>query len=114
MSSRSDIGIAIKRSLLAKIAESKPNILQWLEAESDEQLIHDQGTCYIFRNYSWPPCGNTKIDNLYVALDDHDHDFLIVEVYHNYSFDESEFDAGEWISNPWKLHKEIVVSLYYE
>ncbi len=116
MSTRSDVGVAITATLLTKIRGKGPKVIKFLEEESDEKLVHKQGVLFLFRDYKWLRLHPfSQIDALYNALEVQSpcgSDYLIVEACHDYPVQDDA--TGEWLDNPWRLHQELAVSVYYE
>jgi hypothetical protein len=117
MGIRSDVGVALKKSLFSELGEKHPGVIRWLEGMCDDRDIgeDDGGLLYIFRSIKWYRNDYEDIVSLYSALDDCDPDHSnhkIVEACHDYPNSE-EGDSGSWDDNPWNLCRNIEVTLSY-
>jgi hypothetical protein len=112
MSSRSDVGVAIKAEALKHLRHKSPKVVDWLEETSDEINKQDEGTLFMFFDIKWPLRGmNPDIDAFYSIQWS---DFLIVEACFDYPEKDGENDIGLWHDNPWNLRKEVSVNVLYE
>lgn len=113
MSTRSDVGLAIKTEAFDSLPESVKAFL----ADTDffeTKLINDEGRLFHATCIKWcdfaPP-----ISDLYAALGDLDElDFMILEGCHDYP-DSLDGCRGDWMDNPWGLKRNVAVTVeYYE
>ena len=119
MSSRSDVGIAIKKELLISLS---PSIHGFLSEVAEEKHEREEGMLFVCRDVSWSQM-NPAIKELYKELVNcepsvstgvtDDGGYRIVEACFDYP-DSDENDQGGWLDNPWKLGKYVSVSLAFD
>ena len=111
MSTRSDVGLAIKTEAF----EALPASVKAFLAETDffdTKLEHEEGRLFHVQCIKWddfaPP-----ISDLYAALKELDgEDFIIIEACHDYP-DSENGDRGDWVDNPWGLEQVTTTSVEF-
>jgi hypothetical protein len=109
MSTRSDVGLAIKNEAF----DSLPDSVKAFLADTDffeTKLSDDEGRLFHVTCIKWcdfePP-----ISDLYGALDKlEEDDFMILEGCHDYP-DSDDGCRGVWDDNPWGLTRNVSVSV---
>lgn len=116
MSTRSSVGIALKSDLWNHLVVHHPDVVKWLDHDSDRRMDHPDGVFFHFDYYKWHLVGpsNWIGSKLYEAVKDREEDYLIQEACHDYPTLDSDGDAGSWVQNPWRLAKCLSVSLTFE
>jgi hypothetical protein len=110
MSIRSDVGVAVKKELLAKLNKASRKFLK----TASEHCDHKKGTLFIFRDYNHWGQSDAKVRSLSDDLDRGEvNNLLVVEACPEYP-ENDENDWGGWDDNPWNLRKEVSVSLAFE
>jgi hypothetical protein len=110
MSILSDVGVALKSSLVDKLPKS---ILDFLTQESSDVWTDDVGKLYILKSIRWNK-DDDQILELYDFLGHQRYDeYKIQEACFDYP-DSNENDAGSWHDNPWCLSKVTSVELHYQ
>lgn len=110
MSTRSDVGLAIKTEAFDSLPE---NVKAFLDTDFfDTKLTEDEGRLFHVECIKWcdfdPP-----ISDLYHALRELDsEDFIIIEGCHDYP-DSDNGCRGDWVDNPWDMSKNIQVSVTF-
>ena len=109
MSTRSSVGIALKRAVWVEWIRSNHGLIQDLEDLCEKRYNHEEGVFYYLPNVMWSD------DNaLYKALEKvSEDDYLIRGGFHAYPTDTS-CNAGNWNDNPWKLSVAVSVSVSFE
>ena len=114
MSIRSDVGLALKASTVEMLEGQYLRVYQWLCGDAVEHAFRLEGELFIFEHVKWGN-GHPNVDALYEILRGYsDEDYLVVEACSEYPSEESEYDAGGWLDNPWRLRKELIVRVLYE
>jgi hypothetical protein len=104
----SDVGFAVKKSLIAELDEKHP----WVRKESnvDECEI---GTLFHFQNVKWYD-DDEEIKSLIHWLNQQDdEDYILIIACHDYP-DDTSADMGAWVEDPWNVHRECRVSIEFE
>jgi hypothetical protein len=108
MSTRSDVGIALKKNVFEALStETRDFLEQVFEAHT-----HSEEGIFFHATYlKWYTHDGSQVEKLYSELlDFDDDDFQIIEACHDYP-DSDEGCAGAWDENPWGALKEINVSI---
>lgn len=111
MSTKSDVGLAIKTEAFDSLPESVRAFL----ADTDffeTKLSDDEGRMFHTTGIKWcdfaPP-----ISDLYAALDKlYENDFVLLEGCYDYP-DSLDGCRGDWMDNPWGLIRSITVTVEY-
>lgn len=109
MGIRSDVGVALHKSIHDGVLEKNPFL-------NEAQVFkHEEGTLYVFTEYKWYTGIDEEVTGLYKTLEEIEDGslFLIVEACSEYP-DASDSDIGCWSDNPWGLQKCVSVSLEFE
>lgn len=105
MSGRSEVVIALKKSINDLIVEANP-MLKY----ADNIYTHELGTLYHFDNIKWNDI-DPVVGTLYALLEQQSPvDYLIIQACFDYP-ESSDGDKGKWVDNPWNLYRRISVSV---
>lgn len=110
MSSRSDVGLAIKTEAFEALT---PETQQFLDEFFETKLSEDdEGRLFHASDVKWYDIQN-DIRRLYdELLKLNENDFLILEGCHEYP-DSEEGCHGDWYDNPWGLTRNVSVSVEF-
>jgi hypothetical protein len=110
MGTRSDVGVALKKSLVDKLTDAQKE--SWF-SDADRKLEHEEGTLWVWKYVKWYADEYTSIKTMYAWLKNYDSsDYRIVEACFDYPEDETS-DLGGWLDNPWCLQRCVTVTLEY-
>jgi len=108
MGIRSDIGVAIKHSVLEKLPEEATKIFD----DAQYRFSNNEGTLFYFTSTKWYK-DDPEIQALYAGLAElPEEDYRIVEACQEYP-ESDDGDAGEW-EDPWGLCREISVTIEFD
>ena len=120
MGTRSDVAIAMKECVVNHLSPEARNFLEdWgFEARAAYQPEHvdgdpdDAGTLFVTEGAQWYHLDADEIQAFYTHLEEcHDEeDWLVVVACGEYP-DYDEGNAGQWLDNPFNLHKRVTVEL---
>ena len=96
MGIRSDVFFAHKASL--ELPQKFVDML--VNRFGAEVLNHKEGVAYNMQYVKWYVNDDTDLVEFYNFLEDHYHDFTIIEACHDYP-ESTDGDAGAWDNNPW-------------
>jgi len=107
MSTRSDVGIALKNNVFKALsAETRDFLESVCEAHK-----HEEGIFFHGEGLKWYTLDGGSIEKFYDELGAFDDsEFLVVEGCHDYP-DSDEGSLGEWDDNPWGAYKAVSVSI---
>ena len=105
MSIRSDVAVALKKSLVDGLTEEQKTT--WF-GSCHSKHDHAEGTLYHWEHTKWYyDCD----DPLYEWLSSqNDEDFLVVVACHDYP-ESAEGSLGAWRDNPWNIYRRVSVSI---
>lgn len=107
MSTRSDVGIALKTNVFEALSTETRDFLE----KAFEQYTHEEGVFFHATCLKWYCFDGGGIEKLYNELGELDGaDFMLIEGCHDYP-DLDEGSVGEWDDNPWGAYKAISVSI---
>lgn len=110
MGIRSDVGVALKKSLVDKLTDEQKK--SWFD-DATTVLEHEEGTLWVWEYVKWYADEYTSIKTMYAWLKEHDDsDYIVVEACQDYPESE-DGDRGNWLNNPWCLRKIVSASLDY-
>ena len=110
MSTRSDVGIALKSELVKEFDEKFPFIAEW----SSERMVRGEGVCYVMDCIRWDSISGETVLGVYAWLRSKGRDnYKVVEMCHDYP-DYTDGEAGEWEDNPWNLRRVVTTSLGFD
>lgn len=110
MGIRSDVGIALKHSIVRELPQ---DVKKFLYDESEDIDSREEGVLFVFRDVKWNATYN-EIKGFYEALKKFNwNDYIVVEACFDYP-ESDDGDAGYWSNNPWSLHRSVVVELCFE
>ena len=108
MGIRSDVGVAIKEELFAKLSTESVKLLE----EFETKLRDEEGRLFHVSNIKWYR-HEDDIRAFYAELyelDEGGEDYLLLEGCHDYP-DNEEGSEGGWVDNPWGLIRSVTVSV---
>jgi len=106
MSTRTDVGLAIKKGRALDELRNHPVL-----KEANEVYEHEQGVLFLFLYAKWSKFDH-EIEDLYSKLEDFENDHLLVGAEHDYPCS-TEYDTGGWEDNPFELCREVKAKLSY-
>jgi len=107
MSTRSDVGIALKNNVFEALT---PETRDFLEAVGTK-YTHEEGVFFHGECLKWYNMDGGSIEKLYDELDALDEaDFYLIEGCLDYP-ESDDGTVGEWDENPWEAYKAVSVSI---
>lgn len=107
MSTRSDVGIALKTNVFKALSDETRDFLE----EVCEKYIHEEGVFFFGECLKWYVLDGGDIERFYDELGAFDDsEFLVIEGCHDYP-DSDEGSRGDWDDNPWGAYKAVSVSI---
>lgn len=111
MGIRSDVGVAIKEELFAKLSTES---LKFLDELFETKLRDEEGRLFHTTGIKWYRY-DEHIEKFYSELEElstdaDEDDYLILEGCYDYP-ENDEGSAGNWYDNPWGLIRSVRVSV---